>query len=64
MTEVRSRHALSGTAGGRTGLVNTPASKSAFQKMKVCSMCPVDTGMMGVSDSAVSKPSDWSPPRR
>src|SRR6266511_3775000 len=46
---VRSRHCDGGTAGGTTGLVNTPASNSFRQKRKVFSSGPINTGMIGVS---------------
>src|SRR6266566_1422799 len=58
---VRSRHCDGGTAGGTTGLVNTPASNSFRQKRNVLSSGPMSTGMMGVSVGPISKPSPRSP---
>src|SRR4029077_12548142 len=58
---VRSRHWDGGTAGGTTGLVNTPASNSFRQKRKVFSRGPMSTGTMGVSVGPMSKPRDRSP---
>ena len=41
--EIRSRQEFSGTAGGVTGLVKTPASKSSFQKTSMRSKSPITT---------------------
>src|SRR5262249_17339295 len=51
---VRRRHCEGGTAGGTTGLVNTPASNSLRQKTKVLSIGPTSTGTMGVSVGPMS----------
>ena len=48
MRLVRSRHCEGGTAGGATGLVNTPASNSFRQNRKVFSSGPISTGTIGV----------------
>src|SRR6266576_561151 len=58
---VRSRHCDGGTAGGTTGLVNTPASNSFRQKMNVFSSGPISTGMIGVSVGPMSKPRERIP---
>lgn len=42
--------------GGITGLANTPASCSAFQKRKHFTWSPMSTGTTGVTDTPVSKP--------
>src|SRR5690606_32554309 len=49
ISEMRSLHEFSGTAGGVTGFVNTPASKMTFQKCSMRSRSPICTGMIGVS---------------
>src|SRR5205807_5364333 len=54
---VRSRHCDGGTAGGTTGLVNTPASNNLRQNKKVLSSGPIKTGPMGVPAGPRSKPS-------
>src|SRR5207247_3448015 len=61
MRLVRSRHCDGGTAGGTTGLVNTPASNSCRQNRNVFSSGPMSTGMIGVSVGPISKPSARSP---
>src|SRR5205814_6871578 len=61
MRLVRRRHCDGGTAGGTTGLVNTPASNSFRQKRNVFSSGPISTGIMGVSVGPMSKPSDRIP---
>src|SRR5439155_20126482 len=53
---VRNRHCDGATAGGTTGLVNTPASNSFRQKRNVFSSGPISTGMIGVSVGPMSKP--------
>src|SRR6266571_5575631 len=58
---VRSRHCDGGTAGGTTGLVNTPASNSLRQKRNVLSSGPISTGMIGVSVGPMSKPRERIP---
>src|SRR5437867_9284614 len=58
---VRRRQCDSGTAGGTTAFVNTPASNSLRQKRNVFSSGPIRTGMMGVSVGPISKPSDRMP---
>src|SRR2546425_12195431 len=58
---VRRRHCDGGTAGGTTGLVNTPASNSLRQKRKVFSSGPISTGTIGVSVGPISKPSARMP---
>src|SRR5579872_1775049 len=50
MRLVRRRHSDGGTAGGTTGLVKTPASKSFRQNMKVVSSGPIRTGTIGVCE--------------
>jgi len=61
MYDVRMRVLSGGTAGLRTGLVNTPPSKSARQKRSVFSMSPIRSGTMGVSAVPTLNPSDLKP---
>src|SRR3989440_10431836 len=58
---VRSRQCDGGTAGGTTGLVNTPASNSLRQNRKVFSSGAISTGTIGVAVGPMSKPSERSP---
>src|SRR5256886_3963947 len=58
---VRSRQWDGGTAGGTTGLVNTPASNSFRQNRKVFSSGPMSTGTIGVSVGPMSKPTERRP---
>src|SRR3989441_6317624 len=58
---VRSRQCDGGTAGGTTGLVNTPASNSLRQNRNVFSSGPIRTGTIGVAVGPMSKPSERSP---
>src|SRR5207248_6617984 len=58
---VRSRQCDGGTAGGTTGLVNTPASNSFRQNRNVFSSGPMSTGTIGVSVGPMSKPTDRRP---
>ena len=56
MRLVRSRHWDGGTAGGATGLVNTPASNSRRHIRNVFSSGPISTGTIGVWVGPMSKP--------
>lgn len=61
MRLVRIRELFSGTAGAITGFVKIPISKRTFQKKNVRTLSPTMIGMIGVTDSPVSNPSDCSP---
>jgi hypothetical protein len=61
MRLVRSRHCDGGTAGGATGLVNTPASNNRRHMRKVFSSGPISTGTIGVWVGPMSNPSERNP---
>src|SRR6266566_4129080 len=58
---VRRRQCDGGTAGGTTGLVNTPASNSLRQNRNVFSSGPMSTGTIGVWLGPMSNPMDRNP---
>src|SRR2546421_7389692 len=59
---VRSRHCDGGTAGGTTGLVNTPASNNFPPNRKAVSNRPISTRNSRDSYGPISKPIHQRPP--